>query len=249
MPRTARIISQSGYYHVMMRGIDRQLIFKDEEDYSKFRSLFNHCRSKFKISLLAWCMMPNHVHLLIKDTSNSLSTFFRYFGSGFAQWYNKKYDRVGHLFQDRFRSEPIEDSSYLLKAIRYIHLNPVKVKICSDPAEYQYSSCAYYLQSGHYSSNDMLFGVMPFNDFVKFHYETNDDLFLDVDREDNHTITDEKARSLLKQLFSCDDFIQIRTLSNKQQESLFKLLRSKGASFLQLSRLSGFPISEIQRLL
>ena len=180
MPRAARKKSANGYYHVMMRTVNRELLFKDEEDYDQFRSAFNASREKYKIKMLAWCLMPNHVHLLIKDPEDNLSAFFRIFSSNFVYWYNRKYGRVGHLFQDRFLSEPIEDISYLLKAVRYIHMNPVKANICGKPEEYRYSSYSYYFSSGRYKEDDLFFKTITLGEFRKFHQENNGDGFLDI---------------------------------------------------------------------
>ena len=249
MPRAARIISDSGYYHVMLRKIDRQLLFKDAQDYEKFRSVFNENRSIYGIKMTAWCMMPNHVHLLIKDPNNSISNFFKAFGTSFVYWYNRKYNRTGHLFQDRFRSEPIEDSSYLLKAIRYIHMNPVKAGICAMPEEYHYSSYAYYFQSGRYSPEDELFGLISLSDFEKFHLEKNEDIFLEDGDDKMDRITDEEARRILKITFHCDDFSHLKELSPDQTKALFHMLQKRGASYSQLTRLSGFSVKEIQSLL
>ncbi len=89
--------------------------------------------------------MKNHVHLLMKTDSDKLSTYMRKVGARYVYWYNWKYDRVGRLFQDRFRSEPVENDSYFLTVLRYIHRNPVKAGICETVAEYKESSYNEYI--------------------------------------------------------------------------------------------------------
>lgn len=249
MPRVGRIKSASGYYHVMLRAIDRQTIFKDREDYEKFRALFNSFRTKYKIQLLAWCMIPNHVHLLIRDPSESISDFFRVLGTSFVYWYNAKYQRVGHLFQDRFRSEPVEDGTYLLRAIRYIHLNPVHHKICREPDGYKYSSYHYYFHSDSYSADHELFGLITAKDFYQFHQEKNDDKFLDFDDEIILHLTDEEAKRMLTHAIEPIEISQIKTLPQDQQKNLVQMLRIRGASFHQIYRLTGISIRMIQNLL
>lgn len=249
MPRTERIKSKSGYYHVMLRGIDRQTIFFDRKDYDKFRSVFNLYRSKYCIKLQAWCMLPNHVHLLIRDPSDSISTFFRIFGTSFVYWYNAKYRRIGHLFQDRFRSEPIEDPSYLLNAIRYIHMNPVKDKICTHPEAYEYSSYRYYFSSGRYAADDVLFGLITLQDFAEFHLGKNEDRFLDVDDECPIRLTDEDAIQMLRHALGCEDLSQLKTLPQIQQKTILQLLRNRGVSFHQIHRITTIPVFIIQNLL
>ena len=130
MPRAGRIKSVSGNYHVVLRGINKQRIFEDAQDYDKFWLILKDKQKLFGFSLFAWCLMPNHVHLLIKEKSAPLSQIFQGFGSSFVYWYNAKYKRTGHLFEGRYRSEPVDDESYFLTVVRYIHLNPVKGRLC-----------------------------------------------------------------------------------------------------------------------
>ena len=248
MPRTERILSKSGNYHVMLRAIDRQTVFKDAEDYAKFRFIFNRYRSKYGIKLLAWCMMLNHVHLLIKDTTDSISDFFRIVGTTFVYWYNTKYRRVGHLYQDRFRSEPVEDTSYLLRAIRYIHMNPVDAKICRHPGDYQYSSYSYYFRSGRYTPDTVLFDLISIRDFEAFHFEKNSDKFLDVDDEDKLHLTDDDALRMLRHTLESDDISQIKTLPPTQLKPLLLMLRNRGASYHQIYRITHIPVFRIQNL-
>ena len=137
MPRTARLLSTTGFYHVILRGINRQRIFEDEEDYERFLFLLEHYKTICGYELFAYCLMPNHIHILIKEGKEALSTVFCRIGTSFVYWYNLKYERSGHLFQDRYKSEAVEDDAYFLTALRYIHRNPVKAGLCNDPAEYQ----------------------------------------------------------------------------------------------------------------
>ena len=121
MPRK---ISQSGIYHVMLRGINQQQIFESSEDYEKFIQMIEICKTISKFKIFAYCLMGNHIHLLIKQESEPLEQIFKRMGGRFVYWYNTKYQRSGHLFQDRFKSEPVEDDRYFLTVLRYIHQNP-----------------------------------------------------------------------------------------------------------------------------
>ena len=102
MPRRARKQSETGIYHVMLRGIDRQLIFEDSEDYIWFLDIVEECREVCNFQLYAYCLMGNHVHLLLKVQDEGLETIFKRIGGRYVYYYNVKYQRVGHLFQDRF---------------------------------------------------------------------------------------------------------------------------------------------------
>ena len=110
MPRTARIKSKTGIYHVMLRGIGKQNIFEDDLDKQKFMMLLTEVKQKSQFSLYAYCLMNNHVHLLLKIGKDPLEIIIKRLGSNYAYWYNTRYERVGHLFQDRFKSEPVEDT-------------------------------------------------------------------------------------------------------------------------------------------
>ena len=129
----------------MLRGINKQLIFEDEEDYDCFLEILRECKELCNFKIYAYCLMGNHVHLLIKAQENNLETIFKRIAGRYVYYYNVKYQRVGHLFQDRFKSEPVEDDAYLLTVLRYIHQNPVKAKLCKKVEEYCYSSIGEYL--------------------------------------------------------------------------------------------------------
>ena len=113
MPREARMKSESGIYHVMMRGINQQLILEDDEDNIKFLRVLKDYKEVCEYKIIAYCLMGNHIHLLIKEEKETLEHIFKRICGKYVYWYNGKYSRVGHLFQDRFKSEPIEDEKYL----------------------------------------------------------------------------------------------------------------------------------------
>jgi REP element-mobilizing transposase RayT len=126
MPRTARKKSSSGIYHIIMRGINRQSIFEDEEDNRKFLQTLRDFKEKSGYNIYAYCLMVNHIHLLIKEGLEPLEQVMRRLCGSYVYWYNRKYGRIGNLFQDRFKSEPIEDDTYFLTVLRYIHQNPIQ---------------------------------------------------------------------------------------------------------------------------
>src|SRR5690554_1287672 len=129
MPRRARQKSSTGVYHVMLRGINKQIIFHDQEDYKKYIQTIRDYKQLCEYEIYAYCLMNNHIHLLIKEGKEDLGIIFRRIGSKYVYWYNLKYKRCGHLFQDRYRSEVVETEHYLLTVLRYIHQNLVKAGI------------------------------------------------------------------------------------------------------------------------
>lgn len=144
MPRKARVLSESGYYHVMLRGNEQHAIFLDDHDRKKYLKLLAMQVEKGYMSVYAYCLMDNHLHLLVYDKNNMLASGMHSIGVAYAAYFNKKYARVGHLFQDRFKSEVIEDEAYLFAALRYIHQNPVRAGMCERVEDYQWSSDGFH---------------------------------------------------------------------------------------------------------
>ena len=125
MPRGPRKKSASGVYHIVLRGINKQTIFYDDEDREVFLNRLKIVKKDKPYKLYAFCLMSNHVHLLIKEEKEPISKIFCKVLSSYVYWYNRKYERIGNLFQDRFKSEVIGKDAHLLYAVRYIHQNPV----------------------------------------------------------------------------------------------------------------------------
>ena len=140
MPRTARKISETGIYHVMLRGINRQNIFEDDQDRLYFMSVLASCKKVSGFRLHAFVLMSNHIHLLLEPLDEPLDMIFRRIGTRYAVWYNRKYQRAGHLFQDRFRSENVSTVQYYQTVLRYILQNPMKAGMEKHPGEYRWSS-------------------------------------------------------------------------------------------------------------
>jgi len=145
MPRSGRILCESGIYHAMLRGNERKDIFLHDEDKLHFLEGITNKKKEFNFSVNAYCIMSNHVHLLLNTHSSDLSTIMRGIGVRYATYYNHKYERVGHVFQDRFKSEPILNEQQLLTVTRYIHNNPVKAHLVGKPENYMWSSFRAYL--------------------------------------------------------------------------------------------------------
>lgn len=123
MPRSARRQSETNLYHVMLRGNGQRHIFQDEEDNEQFIQRLNECKVVSGFEVYAYCLMGNHVHLLLRvnPKGEDLSQIFRRFGARYVYWYNAKYRRIGQLFQDRYKSEVVEDEAYMLTVLRYIY--------------------------------------------------------------------------------------------------------------------------------
>ena len=120
MPRTARKISKTGFYHVIIRGVNKEMIFIDDEDRKMFLRLLKFYKTDMNCKIHAYCLMSNHVHLLIEDKKLKIGELMKNITCVYAGEFNKKYNRVGHLFQDRFNSQNVEKQDYLFRVIRYM---------------------------------------------------------------------------------------------------------------------------------
>lgn len=147
MPRTARVLVDQGYYHIVTRGIDRRRLFRYKQDYELFLEITAAYLKQFKVCVMNYCLMPNHVHLLIKaELALDLPMFMKAILQVYAAKFRKKYKSTGFIFQNRYKSRLIDNDSYLLECARYIERNPVRAKIVEDAAEYPWSSYHYYAQ-------------------------------------------------------------------------------------------------------
>ena len=144
MPRKPRI-EIAGYYHIINRGVEQRIIFKELEDYEYFEELMCFYAKSFGIAIHNYCLMNNHYHLLIEITSENLSKFMRQLNMNYSIYFNKKYKRTGHLWQGRFKSWYVTDEAYLYTLMCYIEQNPLKANMVKDIKEYPYSSYHYFL--------------------------------------------------------------------------------------------------------
>ncbi|TVQ78814.1 MAG: addiction module toxin RelE [Bradymonadales bacterium] len=147
MPRTRRDSRPDGIYHVMNRGIDRAPIAQEEWAFALFKRCLEEISEKFNGIILAFCLMRNHYHLLLKTPEQNLSRIMKHFGFVYTQRFNRRYGRDGPLFRGRFHSILVAEEPYLLQVVRYIHLNPVKASVVKSPESYRWSSHPLYLDN------------------------------------------------------------------------------------------------------
>ena len=147
MARPLRIEYPGAYYHVTSRGNERKAIFRDESDRKKFLEILSASIEQFVVRLHAYVLMDNHYHLLVETPLGDLSRAIRHLNGVYTQYINRRYKRVGHLFQGRYKAIVIEKDSYLIELSRYIHLNPWRVRGGGgrDPLRYRWSSVRAYV--------------------------------------------------------------------------------------------------------
>jgi REP-associated tyrosine transposase len=140
MPRQARIKSSTGIYHIMIRGINKEQIFNRVVHKNMIIEVIKNIREDIGFDVIAYCIMDNHLHLLIKANEDKLETLMKKLNIKYAIYYNKIEKMYGHVFQDRFRSEAVESDKYFIGALRYIYNNPVKAGLTKNILDYSWGS-------------------------------------------------------------------------------------------------------------
>jgi putative transposase len=140
MPRPPRLQIAGGIYHVISRGNRRQKIFYVDGDYVRFLAILENVVDRLGWKCHAYCLMPNHFHLVIETRAPNISAGMQRLNSTYAQWFNLQYGYSGHLFQGRFYGQIVESSYHLLELARYVVLNPVRAGLCSDAGGWRWSS-------------------------------------------------------------------------------------------------------------
>src|SRR5215207_8609378 len=128
--------------HVMARGNGRMRIFEDDRDYLHFLALFGEAMQAFEIQCWNYCLMPNHYHATLQPTLPNLSEAIQHVNGVFAQWSNTRHDRVGHVFQGRFKDQIVQREGYLVSLCRYVARNPTRAKLVPAPEDWEWSSYA-----------------------------------------------------------------------------------------------------------
>ena len=256
MGRVAREKSESGIYHVVTRGINRQDIFYDDEDCLRYLETLARYKKEGKFTLLGYCLMGNHLHLLLQEKMESISVIMKRIGTSYAWWYNNKYERTGHVFQGRYKSECVNDEAYLLTAIRYIHQNPVKAEVAAKPEAYRWSSCRAYFTGNEYpaglTDTDTVLSSFKSckqsagDQFHQFMGQKNDERCLE-------DIVKKKIcdSALKKEIERLAGGISVSVLQSMERAEMNKILvmakELPGSSLRQISRVTGIGISIIAR--
>ena len=263
MPRKQREKSGTGIYHVMMRGINHQDIFEDRGDYWKFLKLLRtqthpedqkgqplpaHC------VVYAYCLMSNHVHLLVRELDEGLVPPIKSIAISYAQYFNYKYEHSGQVFQDRFKSEPVNDMAYFLTLMRYIHQNPVAAGITSTVGGYTWSSWCEYDETMTCAVPVCTTQHVLTRITAKELSELVNDLLpkalniLDFDNETQQRVTDAKVRQYLSELMGGAGASSLQHYGKEERNRIIKQLKDFGASIRQISRLTGVSFGIIRKI-
>lgn len=254
MPRASRQKGVTKVYHVILRGNAKQDIFLDKQDFSKFLKEISKTKEKYQYELYTYCLMTNHVHLILYDKNDNLSKAFQSLTVSYSSYWNKKYERVGHLFQNRFLSKNVETVGYLKNLCRYIHQNPVKAGI-STMEKYQWSSYQEYINEEKIIDKSQILKLFQNDEteakkeFINFHLvnieQENMQDFMEF--EMTPKLNDEQATLHLKQILGIENLQELVSYSiAKRNEYLKKLRNIKGISYSQIARLTGLSKKMIE---
>ncbi len=244
MPRQPRRLSDSGYLHLILRGIGKQILFEDREDRQFFLSRLRRFSAETGVSVLSYCLMENHVHLLVRDEKKLTPLLMKKLGVSYSGYFNRKYERSGHLFQDRYRSEVIEDERGLLAVFRYILNNPQKAGLGRASA-YEWSSYGQYGDPEAFTETRVLCELIGDRaDYDAFLAEENEDFCMEADlpRRD-----DEWAGEMIRQVLGSRGGMSLQSMGRTERDAAMRELKAKGLTIRQLERLTGINRGAIQR--
>ena len=245
MTRIPRIYANSKTYHIIFKGIDNQNIFYDDQDRKIFLKYLSITKKEFAYNIYSYCLMDNHVHMVIKSEKEFLSKAMQSLMIRYVHYFNKKYKRIGTLLQARFKSKNVENQRYFLEVCRYVHRNPENAGI-SKTQDYQWSSYHEYIGKGnivdknvllHYFGNDL-------NEFIN--YTMKDNKFEDLEELAEYEImgklSDEEVVNIIMNMFKIDNVSEISNFFRNRTKEEFKndigrIRKIKGTNKTQIARI------------
>ncbi len=248
MPRIPRKKSYTNVYHIIIRGINRQDIFLDKHDYRKMLKEIINTKEKYKYEIYAFVLMPNHVHFVINDKNNNVSTAMQSLSVRYSNYFNKKYERVGHVFENRFKSHVVEDESYLKNVVRYIHKNPENAGITS---EYPWNSYYEYIFKPKIIDAEFVMQLFSNNieDFKYFHQNYNKNSELENCYEMIKKIDDNEAIAQMKEILQENNLMNVQNYeTNKKRKAINKVIKIEGIKKVQIARILGINRKTIEKI-
>lgn len=256
MPRNARKnnLNNTKVYHIILKGVNGQEIFFEDSDRIKFLTELKKVKGVYHCKIYAYVLMSNHIHILLFDKEDKISQIMHRICTIYAIYFNKKYDRVGHLFQNRFKSKCVNTQNYLLNLLRYIHKNPEKDGICKMEL-YRWSSYTEYKFIAKIIDVDFILKI--FNEdkdkaverFIQYN-RLNEDEYGEEEYDIRRYLTDEEAIEKIKKILTIGNVTSILKLNKKiRDEKIRQIAKIRGISTKQISRILGIHIRTIQRII
>ena len=246
MPRTARRHSISGYMHIVARGIGKQILFETAADYRVYLALLQKNSQDTDVGICAYCLMDNHVHLLVYDPGCQIALFMKKTGVSYSLYYNKKYERSGHLFQNRYHSEAVENEAYFLTVLRYILRNPEKAGICR-AEEYGWSSFSEYRNADTFLKLNLVKTYFPsWEDYLAFIHAQENEPVLPCDGSPRRS--DDYARRVIRECLGVESGTALQDFGRTERNNAIRLLKQNGLSEREIARLTGISRPIIHKI-
>ena len=223
MPRNPRKYLNTSYFHLITQGINKSYIFNKSEDIKYYIKIMYELKEYYSIKIIAYCIMNNHAHILTKvEKIEELSKYMQRLNTKYAKYYNKKYNRIGYVFRDRYKSEGIYNEKHLYNCIKYIYNNPVKAGICKEASEYAYSN---------YKKIDKIY--------------PDDDTFIDVYEEE------ERNANMIIQNYLTENKINMAELKESKEKlcNIIRILKEEyDLPFVKISNALNMNREKIRRI-
>ena len=229
----------------MTRGNNKEAVFKNEWDKEKLIDILKKVMDVEKCKIHGYCIMDNHLHLLIDENGQEISRIMKRINVSYAMYYNERYDKIGHVFQDRYKSKNIEDDQYLLAVLRYIHNNPLKPKMADVVGAYQWSSYNAYINGENdLIDSEYILGLFDedkekaIRRFMEFHEYEDDHIYLE-DREEQRAFEENRAWDIVEDSF--ENYggkvtLEMKKVLAKKLIHETKLSKRKIAEMLEMDR-------------
>lgn len=252
MARQGRIKSETDYYHIIMRGNNKSNIFDNKESKRYFIDCMKNLEDEGELKLVAWCLMDNHVHLVAKVSPEKLETAFKRLNIKYAMFYHRKNNSTGHVFQGRFKSDPIESDESLINVIRYVHNNPVKAKLVKKPMDYQWSSYQDYLKQPSKDITGFVWRLFSQNNasYKKFHEIEDDQEYMEI-KEDQEKFRKEKAKKSIEEVCYKYGLVDSKEITEKPyifEEVIVAIGKKSNMSGRMIGKLVGVSEATVRRI-
>jgi len=240
MARKPRVFTDTQIYHIILRGNNQQNLFYSNSDRSFLLSRLSKYAKQLNIEIYGYCLMSNHIHILLGKANFQLSLFVQKLANSYVYYFNHKYNRSGHLFQGRFKSEPVNDDVYFKTVLRYILQNPEKVH--KNFATYEWNSYKelFASEKAQIITREYVLNLFDTNmQASNFISQTEKQKCMEY--QNKKIICDRDAIKLIKSIFAAKNTQQVIKMDIIHQMHKLKKLKTAGLSINQISRLTGLP--------